>query len=181
MNEEIYSITYIYRKIILNFLKKFNNNEYEFILDDLLLTNKYYKALINTNYNINKKNIKEFKHILIRIIISDIYLQIKSLEKDEELDKYLNNIKSEYLNVNNEFKEESLLNNMDINILNFIEKYNYFLPNIKEYRLYIYTKFIIYNNFFNEHTYDLENIIDDKNTIKKLEKINPCYFLDYLN
>ena len=41
--------------------------------------------------------------------------------------------------------------------------------------LYYYTKHISLNK------YDLENIKDDKETVKTLKKINPYYFLDMLN
>ena len=175
---KIDNINNIYRNIIMDYLSKFDDKKNEYILEQILITNNYDNDLLDNYKDIN--DIKLFKYILLKIILSDTYLYLKSLEYEELLDEEINNIKNEFYNEDNELIE-GLLDKIDTEIINFIENLNKIkLPNSNRLRYNLYNKFIIYNKFINSHNYDLDNIKENEESIKTLKKINPIYFLDYI-
>ena len=111
-----------------------------------------------------------FKNLLYRIILSDNYLYLKSIEKDT------NNI------VDYEYDEDTeYIEYIDKEIVESLENDNYTLLNDPNIRLSLFSNFLMYNILLNEHKYDINNIKDNKETIKTLKKINPYFYIDLLN
>ena len=179
---KINTITSIYRKILLDFLKKFNSDDLEIILDDILTTNKYDNELIKSNDFLNRNNIIQFKCFIIRVILSDNYIDIKSTEKDIVLYDELF-IDEDEEDFEDEFDyEDDPIDLIDEQIVNYIENLKgAYLPNDIELRYYLYNRFVMYNIYVKEQKFDIESIKDDSETIKVLKKINPHYYLDIIN
>lgn len=170
----------ICRKIILDFISKFNNNE-EIILDNILLTKKYDEKLINYSEEfLNKNNINEFKNFISRIILFDNYLHIKSMEIYNEDDDL--NIYDDIVDFDDEYDEIPLMNKEILNYIDeCLELNSLSLPEDTELRLNMYIYFITYNTYIDDKNFDLENIKDDNTNIKILKKINPLYLIDFIN
>jgi len=171
------TLSMIYRKIILNYLKNFNDPEHELILDILLFSNNLDNDLIKQTDFITKEDLKHFKKILFRIILSDNYIYLKSLEKD--LEKDIDNLENIDDDFDDDFDDEYLIDN-DKEIIYFIEYGNFEILNNNDLRLNLYRNFIIYNILLNEQKEDFLNIKDDKETIRTLKKVNPLFLLDLL-
>jgi len=171
------TLSMIYRKIILNYLKNFNDPEHELILDILLFSNNLDNDLIKQTDFITKEDLKHFKKILFRIILSDNYIYLKSLEKD--LEKDMDNLENIDDDFDDDFDDEYLIDN-DKEIIYFIEYGNFEILNNNDLRLNLYRNFIIYNILLNEQKEDFLNIKDDKETIRTLKKVNPLFLLDLL-
>jgi len=175
-NYKIETLTKKIRQIILNFINNYNNSDKEILLDLILTTDKLDNDLLNYDNFLNIENLKLYKTMLFKIILSDNYLYLKSTEKD---------ISIEYYNEYNEELDEEItddedyIENMDKQILNVLENNNLYELQNEELRLILYNNFIIYNVLLSEQKEDYENIKEDKNKIKTLKKINPIYFLDF--
>lgn len=171
---KIYSLEVItkkIRKIILGFLNNYDNSNFEIILDALLTTNKLDEEIIKYDNFLNVTNLNEYKSLLFRIILSDNYIYLKSLEKDTQAE-----IED---NLDDEIdEEEEFVEYIDEQIIELLESYN--LSKLSDYgiRLNLYSNFIIYNTLLSEQKADYENIKNDKKAIKTLKKINILFFLD---
>lgn len=190
--KNIETITSLYRKILLNYLNKYSMEDTEIILDNFINSNILDKDFINnSNGIININNLPYYKYMITKLIFSDNYLHLKSLEKEEydsmndysknELDYDEDDYEYDFEEKNLE-KEDELLTEIDNKILDYIEtsltNKTLILPADEELRLNIYAKFIAYNLYLCNFKYDFENIKEDTDTIKKLKKINPVYMLD---
>jgi len=156
-------ITSKIRKIILSFINNFDTDNYEMILETFLESDKLDKYIMEFNNFINDDNIDVFKNLLFKIILSDNYLYLKSLEqdiKDDELDLY----EDDYIN------DEEIINLLENDNIQELSNYNI--------RLSLYTNFIVYNALLGEQKEDYKNIMNNKESIKTLKKINPLYMLD---
>jgi len=157
------TLSMIYRKIILNYLKNFNDPEHELILDILLFSNNLDNDLIKQTDFITKEDLKHFKKILFRIILSDNYIYLKSLEKD--LEKDMDNLENIDDDFDDDFDDEYLIDN-DKEIIYFIEYGNFEILNNNDLRLNLYRNFIMYNILLNEQKKDFLKIKYDKETIR---------------
>lgn len=174
-NYNIEFITKKLRKIILSFLNNYNTSDYEVLLDLFFTSDILDNKIIEYNNLFNKNNLKYYKNLLFKIILSDNYLYLKSTQKD---------ITIEYYDVNNEQLEDEIdedndfVHYMDEKILNILENNDLYELD-EEIRLNLYSNFIVYNVLLSEQKQDYENIKDDTTAIKTLKKINPIYFLDF--
>lgn len=188
------SLTILYRNIIMNFIDIGDDLNKNKLLDVVLYTNNYDNYIINTSKGVlNKKNINYFKQILIRLILSDNYLFLESLQMEEEFDEHLKEIEIEYniidpddeLYENNTSESEDIFKEINSEILNYIKNNiiinTYTLPRDEELRYQIYSNFITYNEFVFEREYDFETIKNNDDKILNLKKINPFYKLDFIN
>jgi len=166
-------ITKKIRKIILGFLNNYDSSNYEIILDAILTTNKLDEEIIKYDNFLNKTNLNNYKNLLFRIILSDNYIYLKSLEKDTAFE-----IEDDVYNEIDE--DEEFVEYMDEQIIELLEDYN--LSELSDYgvRLNLYSNFIIYNILLSEQKEDYKNIKNDKEAIKTLKKLNPFYFLDLM-
>lgn len=202
-NVKLESITNKYRKIILKLVELNEDKEIYEILYAVFNTTNYDNDLINIGKGVlNKNNLKTYKSILIRLILSDNFLHLKSLEKEEELDKRINEINQMYNNdeeyiESEEFKynydeveelqiiEDKLISDDDRNILLFIED---FIDNnhididiLKKIKINIYNNFVWYNIDVSLQSYDIDNIKEYSDIVKKIKRINPLFILDIYN
>lgn len=174
-NYNIEFITKKLRKIILSFLNNYNTSDCEVLLDLFFTSDILDNKIIKYNAFFNENNLKYYKNLLFKIILSDNYLYLKSTQKD---------IIIEYYDVNNEQLEDEIdedndfVHYMDEKILNILENNDLYEID-EEMRLNLYSNFIVYNVLLSEQKQDYENIKDDKNAIKTLKKLNPIYFLDF--
>ena len=225
---KLYSITNIYRKFIIDYLKDFKD-DFEIVLDEILSTTNVDKDLINSsNGLLNESNIKNFKSILYRLILTDNFIYIENVLnagdeydylfepeivtkdsfkdysrtkfKDEEYDE--NELDKEYDEdeLDEEYDEEiedkeyteedikkdqEIVNEININIMNYIkeciENNRYILPTDDEIRYNLYSIFFTYNDYDNDRKMDIENISENKDSIKALKKLNPLYLMDLIN
>lgn len=76
---KFYSITNIYRNFIVEYLKKYKE-DFEIVLDEILSTTNFDKDLINSsNGLLNESNIKNYKTILYRLILTDNFIYIENV------------------------------------------------------------------------------------------------------
>ena len=76
---KFYSITNIYRNFIVEYLKKYKE-DFEIVLDEILSTTNFDKDLINSsNGLLNESNIKNYKNILYRLILTDNFIYIENV------------------------------------------------------------------------------------------------------
>ena len=189
-------ITTVYRNIIMDFIDVGDDMNKERLLDTIFYTSNYDNYLISVSKGVlNSNNIELYKYILIRLILSDNYLYIESLLKEDEYDEHLKELKIEYqINTDfndyqNEYEDESnnienVYKEINLEILNFI-KNNIFLnkfslPKDDEIRYQIYMNFITYNEYTFEREYDFDTIKNDDEKVLNLKKINPLYKIDLI-
>ena len=211
MYTKVNTLNNFYREIIMNFLNNINEVEKENILDTLILNNIFDNSIIKLSNNlINDKNILVFKIILIRLILFDNYIHIESVMSDkniendyhidreeldsldDETDYYEDDLEDEYeedndieVEVTENIDSEELYKNENKLILthikNCIENNKYVLPNDKNLRNVIYSRFITYNLYVKNRENDYLLLNKNKEKVLNLKKINPLYKLDIFN
>jgi len=195
MEEKIYSITNICRNILINFLKKFDQKDYEYIIEDLLVSDIYDNILMDINKSvITVTNINYFKYIIFKIILSDCYLFIeKKSIHDKEIDLTFD------IDFNNEdeidddefdkdldssYQNNGIENQIYVNILKYLEKsiinHSFFEKKDYKIRLNIYSLFIIYNLYNINKKQEIKFLKDNIETSYVLKKLNPFYILDLI-
>lgn len=225
---KLYSITNIYRKFIIDYLKNFKD-DFEIVLDEILSTTNIDKDLINcSNGLLNESNIKNFKSILYRLILTDNFIYIENVlnagdeydylfepeivtkdsfkdysrtkfkddefdedevedEYDEEYDEdeHLNEFEDKEYTEEDIKQDQEIVNEININIMNYIkeciENDRYLLPKDDEIRYNLYSIFFTYNDYDTDRKLDIENISENKESIKALKKLNPLYLMDLIN
>lgn len=185
------SIT-VYRKILESFLKYTDDKEE--ILDIFLNTNRINKQVIKLSNNIlNINNINIFKNIVIRIILSDVYIHLVSNRIESKIDDNINDLYKKYHddaediieNSEDEVEEQNKL--IEENILDHIyyctNNNKYSLPNDTITRMHILSKFLMYDIYKdkNAREYEISTIESEEDKQYILKKINPLYRLDILD
>ena len=173
----------IYRDLILNLIYKYPDivKDDMLFLEEFLFTNKFDVFFIIHNKEfINQNNIKEYKKILIRLILGDNYINSEVELFEDDLDEYLSDLDDEFKY--NEDDEESLEISLDIiEYLNeCIKNNNFILPKDNDLRFNMYRKFLIYNSGDFDKSYDYDTINSDNEKKLKLSKINPLSKIDFI-
>lgn len=201
--EKIYSITNMYRNIILDFLKVYDTKDYEIILDKVFTTNLYDNVLIDFNSSVlNHKNINEFKTILFKSMLSDCYLFIEDKSiNDEELNNLaISRDNDDFYDEDpdEEFEEKLYYDDEDddlinkkveleiyIQLLKYLEKgistKSFFSKKDYKIRLNLYSLFLTYNANKKNKNEHIINVSKEYDKAIVLKKLNPFYILDYIN
>ncbi len=167
-------INEVYRNLIFKFLDK--RKERIKTLDVFLTTNIYDVDFIKSNNYIKLKDINSFKRYIIRLILSDNYLITQSYLEEDKIDSYIKEIDETY--------DFSDIEEDDKKILDFIneciDNKKFLLPSNYNIRYNMLENFIDYNIENQSKEYEISQIEENEENVKRLKLINPLYKLDLL-
>lgn len=182
-------ITSKYRKALFNFLNVYDISDMDVYLNMFLITDKLDNVFIDETDFVTKENINEFKKIIIRMILSDNYIQLETYMYEQKLDEKIDEILDKNDSANEEIEDEYDHDEMNdfvlqLKTLDFINKCivnnKYVLPNDDFIRFKLINNFLVYNVDYDK-SYDIETIEQNKKKKLNLLKINPFYKFDMFN
>lgn len=176
-------ITNLYRKVLFEFLEAYDRDDMPYYLSIFLTTNRMDSLFLNNNDYIDKEELQSFKYIIIRMILQDNYITIKTELHENEISDYIDSLNNKSFEEELEEDEEAEIdyyNNLKetlYHIENCLQTGNFCLPQSQEMIENMLNTFIEFN-YVKCKEYEKDLIDKDKQMRLELSKINPLYKFD---